>query len=155
MNSLFATQARAAAFAPIIRLVIVSGLAFALADSAWAVDFSVGQREVIYTKNQRQNKKLTNWPDGSLGVVRNAQGGYEFYGANGGSPAKTTGTLTDPGRGKQSVSIINRTQGFDYLSGGPIYQDPTSGLRLMIYHAETHGRSAKDFYSMLGLAAST
>ena len=40
-------------------------------------------------------------------------------------------------------------------AGGPVYHDPATGARLMIYHAEKHGRSAKDFYSVLGLAVST
>ncbi len=155
MMCLLVACARSVAAAPLKTIVALSALVFVLAGSAGAVDFSVGPKEIIYSKNQRTNKKLSTWPDGNLGVVRNAQGTYDFYGANGGSPAKTTGTLTDPGRAKQSVSITNRKQAFDYIAGGPIYQDPTSGARLMIYHAETHGRSAKDFYSMLGMAVST
>ena len=140
----------------VTKTVLLIALAFVVIDSAPAVEFSVGQKEVIYTNKQRTSKKLGTWPDGNLGVVRNAQGGYEFYGANGGSPAKTTGTLATPGNSKQSVSITNLpNKAFDYVSGGPIYQDPTSGARLMIYHAETHGKSAKDFYSMLGMAVST
>jgi hypothetical protein len=38
------------------------------------------------------------------------------------------------------------------VSGGPVFQDPNNGTRFMIYHAEKHGSSAKDYYSVLGLA---
>jgi hypothetical protein len=156
MMSFFASRVRADVAARSTKVAVLVAMALALTGDAWAVGFSLGPKEVIYWKNQRQNKKLNMWPDGNLGVVRNAQGGYDFYGANGKSPAKTSGTLLDPAGWKQSVSISGLPRrAYDYVSGGPIYQDPTSGLRLMIYHAETHGKSAKDYYSMLGLAAST
>jgi hypothetical protein len=123
---------------------------------AWAIEFSVGPAEVIYTKSQRSSKRLPHWPDGNLGAVAGANGTYEFYGANGRSPVKTTGPLTDPARSRQSVKIKGvpkRT--FNYVSGGPVFQDPATGARLMIYHAEKHGRTRKDFYSVLGMAVST
>ncbi len=126
------------------------------ADVARAIDFVVGPEEVIYTKSQRSSLKLKTWPDGNLGVIANGDGTYDFYAANGPKPVMTTGTLTNPGTWKQSVTISNLpSKTFDYVSGGPVYQDPTSGARLMIYHAEKHGKSSKDFYSVLGLAVST
>jgi hypothetical protein len=125
-------------------------------DGARALDFSVGPQEVIYTSKQRKSKNLKTWPDGNLGVIANGQGGYEFYAANGSKRVKTTGTLADPAQSKQSVSITGvPKKTFNYISGGPVYRDPTSGARLMIYHAEKHGKSKKDFYSVLGLAVST
>src|SRR5262245_8976159 len=86
-------------------MVALGALVFVLAGTAGSVDISIGNQEVIYTKTQRTNKKLSTWPDGSLGVLRNAQGNYEFYGANGGSPVKTTGSLWTPGNSKKAVSI--------------------------------------------------
>ncbi len=129
---------------------------FAAAGSAQAVYFSVGSKETIYTTSQRKSKKLATWPDGNIGIVSNGNGTFDFYGANGGKPAKTTGTLTDPGKSKKSVSITGLPKKtFDYVSGGPIYRDPASGAKIMVYHAEKHGKSAKDYYSVLGLAVST
>ncbi|MCI0335141.1 MAG: hypothetical protein L0228_18180 [Planctomycetes bacterium] len=126
------------------------------ANVARAIDFVVGPKEVIYTKSQRSSLNLKYWPDGNLGVIANGNGTYDFYAANGPKPVMTTGTLTNPGTWKQSVTISNLpSKTFDYVSGGPVYQDPTSGARLMIYHAEKHGHSSRDFYSVLGLAVST
>src|SRR5262245_13790305 len=79
------------------------GLSLALsciAASAPAFDINIGPREVIYTNKLLKSKGLGTWPDGSLGVLRNSQGGYEFYGANGNKPIKTIGTLMDPGLSK-------------------------------------------------------
>ena len=137
---------------------VIGSLAFALTatNSAQAIDISVGSKEVIYTAKQRKSKGLSSWPDGNFGVVANGLGGYDFYAANSTKPVKTTGTLTDPGKSKKSVKIENLPKKtFDYVAGGPVYVDPATGARLMIYHAEKHGRSAKDFYSVLGLAVST
>jgi hypothetical protein len=136
--------------------LVLFTLALVSMDSAHALDISVGSKEVIYTSKQRKSKKLPNWPDGNLGVVANGGGSYDFYGANGSKPAKSTGTLTDPGQSKKSVSITNLPKKtFNYVSGGPVYHDPATDTRLMIYHAEKHGKSKKDFYSVLGLAVST
>jgi hypothetical protein len=138
------------------RSLVFVAVALAAMDNVTALDVTVGSRELIYTTKQRKSKGLSTWPDGNLGVVANGLGGYEFYAANGSKPVKTTGTLTDPGRSKQKVKIENLPKKtFDYVAGGPVYRDPTTGARLMVYHAEKHGRSAKDFYSVLGLAVST
>jgi hypothetical protein len=133
-----------------------AALMLAAADSTLAIDFAIGTKETIYSTSQRRGKGLSTWPDGNLGVIPVGPGLYDFYGANGSKPVKTTGTLTDPGKAKKSVTISNLPQGlFNYVSGGPVYRDPNTGARLMIYHAEKHGRSARDFYSVLGMAIST
>jgi hypothetical protein len=132
------------------------GVALAATKSAQAIDISVGPTEVIYTAKKRKSKGLSVWPDGNFGVVANGQGGYEFYAANSTKSVKSTGTLIDPSQSKKSVKIENLPKKtFDYVAGGPVYRDPATGARLMIYHAEKHGRSMKDFYSVLGLAIST
>jgi hypothetical protein len=113
--------------------------------------FSVGDREVIYTASQRRNLGLNFWPDGSMGVVAGNNGQLQFYAANSSSSVRTTGTLTSPAQSKQNVSIIGAS-GYNYVAGGPIYQDPTTGTRLMVYHGETHYGSAQNYYTTLGLA---
>jgi len=137
-------------------LMVLILLTFTLVECVSAVDLSVGGAELIYSKSKRSSKGGQYWPDGNFGVVPLGNGLYDFYAANGPKPVKTTGTLTDPGAKKQSVSITNLPKKtFNYVSGGPVFQDPSSGARLMVYHAEKHGTSAKDFYSVLGMAVST
>jgi hypothetical protein len=115
--------------------------------------FSVGNKEVIYTSSKRKSKGGSNWPDGNIGIAPLGNGKYDFYAANGTKPVRTTGTLTDPGTSKKSVKIANvPKKAFNYVAGGPVFQDPNNGTRFMIYHAEKHGKSAKDYYSVLGLA---
>jgi hypothetical protein len=156
MMSLFHDCTRVTVRSRLHRAVIGVALLVNLGGSALAVDFTIGAKETIYTKSQRSSKKLAMWPDGSLGVVSKNNGTYEFYGANGSAKTKTTGTLQDPAQKKSKVTINGvPKKTFNYLSGGPVYQDPTTGARLMIYHAEKHGKSAKDFYSVLGMAVST
>jgi hypothetical protein len=122
---------------------------------ASAAEFSIGAAEVVYTKSQRKSGGGSNWPDGSFGVISNGDGTYDFYGANSSKSVLTTGTLTDPGANKQSVTITGvPKKTFSYLAGGPVYEDPYSGARLMIYHAEDGGKG-KSFYSVLGMAIST
>ena len=131
-------------------------LVVSLGGAAQAIEFSVGPKEVIYTKSQRTKKGGANWPDGNFGIVANGDGSYDFYGANGSKPVMTTGSLDDPAWSKKSVKIHNvPKKTFNYVSGGPVYEDPATGARLMIYHAEKHGKSKKDFYSVLGMAIST
>ena len=156
MNARFVACPRIASAVSFGRPVVLIALMLAVIDGAQAVQISVGNREVIYTSSQRKSKSLSTWPDGNLGVVSNGLGGYEFYGANGSKPVKTTGTLTDPGKSKKSVKITGLPKKtFNYVAGGPVYRDEATGARVMIYHAEKHGKSAKDFYSVLGMAVST
>ena len=41
---------------------------------------------------------------------------------------------------------------FNYVAGGPIFSDPVTGTRMMIYHAEKHFGSMKNYYTVLGMA---
>src|SRR5262249_28930347 len=101
----YAARARGAMTASLKTIAVAIALVPMLVGNAWAVDMSAGPKEVIYTQKQRSNLKLGMWPDGNMGVVANAQGTYDFYGPNGGSPAKSTGPLWNPGASKQSVKI--------------------------------------------------
>ena len=68
-----------------------------------------------------------------------------------------TGTLLDPAQSKWNTINITGipAKTYNYVSGGPVYRDPVSGERLMIYHAEKSGASNQDFHSMLGIAVAT
>jgi hypothetical protein len=116
--------------------------------------FQVGAKETIYTAGQRSSLGLSFWPDGNMGVAAAGNGNIHFYAANSTSSVRTTGTLTNPGQSKQSVSIYNLKGSYNYLAGGPVYEDPTSGARLMLYHAEKHFGNAQNYYTTLGLAVS-
>lgn len=131
-------------------------LAFSATTAQAALVYNVGQTEVIYSASQRRNKGLDYWVDGNLGVVPIGNGQYQFYGANGPTPVRTTGTLADPAQSRSNVSITGLPSNyFNYVAGGPTYFDATTGARLMIYHAERHASSGQDYYSVLGMAVST
>ncbi len=139
-----------------IKCFALLAIVFVETDIVRAIDVSIGAPQVIYTKKQRSSGGGKSWPDGNLGVVSNGDGTYDFYAANSSKPLMTTGTLTNPGGSKQKVSIVDiPKKAFDYVAGGPVYADPYSGARLMVYHAEVQGKSSKNFYSVLGLALST
>ncbi|MBA4106033.1 MAG: hypothetical protein C0485_09765 [Pirellula sp.] len=140
-------------FAAVLTLAF---LALSTAATQAALVYNVGQTEVIYTASQRRNKGLDYWVDGNLGVVPIGNGQYHFYGANGPTPVRTTGTLADPAQSRSNVSITGLPSNyFNYVAGGPTYFDATTGARLMIYHAERHASSGQDYYSVLGMAIST
>ena len=140
-------------FAALLTLAL---LALSTAVTQAALVYNVGQTEVIYTASQRRNKGLDYWVDGNLGVVPIGNGQYHFYGANGPTPVRTTGTLADPAQSRSNVSITGLPSNyFNYVAGGPTYFDATTGARLMIYHAERHASSGQDYYSVLGMAIST
>ncbi len=114
--------------------------------------FSVGDKEVVYSASKRK-KKGSSWPDGNFGVLSNGDGTYDFYAANSSKIKVTTGTLDDPAAKKKGTAKVYGVpkKTYKYLAGGPIYEDPTSGARLMVYHAEIH--YGKKYSSVLGLAA--
>ena len=125
------------------------GVEFALAEPI----FSVGGKETVYSSSQRK-KKGSSWPDGNFGVISNGDGTYDFYAANSSKIKVTTGTLDDPANKKVGTGKIYNVpkKTYNYIAGGPIYEDPASGARLMVYHAETHKKGK--YTSVLGLAAS-
>ncbi|QDT72315.1 hypothetical protein [Lacipirellula limnantheis] len=141
---------------PLAGLMTLALLAFSATAAQAALVYNVGQTEVIYSASQRRNKGLDYWVDGNLGVVPIGNGQYQFYGANGPTPVRTTGTLADPAQSRSNVSITGLPSNyFNYVAGGPTYFDATTGARLMIYHAERHASSGQDYYSVLGMAVST
>lgn len=137
-----------------VRLAAVLALVFAAQMAHAAPIFQVGAKETIYTAGQRNSLGLSFWPDGNMGVAAAGNGQINFYAANSTSSVRTTGTLNNPGQLKQNVSIFNLKGSYNYLAGGPIYEDQSSGARLMLYHAEKHFGNAQNYYTTLGLAVS-
>lgn len=119
-------------------------------------EVTVGARETVCTAAQRTALGLNWFPDGNLGVVSNGNGSYQFYAANGSSPALISGTLSAPAtQGVVGVSFYGGDTNYPYQSGGPVYVDPATGRRLLFYHAEIHPNGdAAHFYAVLGIAIS-
>lgn len=116
--------------------------------------FTVGERETLATKAQRDALGLKWFPDGNLGIVQTGQR-VQFYGANGASPVRVTGTLQDPLQKIEPVTIVTTNKQFRYLAGGPTYRDPDSQRLFLFYHAEIHRGSSQNFYSVIGLSVQT
>lgn len=121
------------------------------------VRFQIGEQEVVVSDAARKAAGLQYWPDSHVGVLPLGNGQYEFYAANSGQVTKFRGALNSPlsslvdGR----VEIAGVKQSFNYLAGGPVYLDPISGKKVLIYHAENwlgpNGTNSL-FYSRLGMA---
>jgi hypothetical protein len=140
----------------VARLAIVAALALAACgvESTFAAPmYSVGAKETVYSASKRKGK-ASSWPDGNFGVLPNNDGTYTFYAANSSKIKVTTGTLTDPAKKSVGTAKIYNVpkKTYDYVAGGPIYQDPNSGAKIMVYHAEIH--KGGKYSSVLGLAAS-
>jgi hypothetical protein len=118
---------------------------------------TVGPLERVLTKFDRDARGLTMWPDGNMGVLKSGAL-YTFFTSNGSNIAKTRGTLDAPAQISSAprIQIQNLRHRYDFISGGPVYQDPQSGTLLMFYHAEKwiNGKPAR-FWSLLGMAKST
>jgi hypothetical protein len=121
-----------------------------------SLTFTVGQGEVIYTKEQRDALGLFWWPDGNIGAVNNDNGTYVFYAANGPQIGMTVGSLDKLGEyASQGITVLNQKTDNNYIAGGPVYKFDENTL-LLFYHMEKHpGNDGTRFYSMLGVAAST
>ena len=116
--------------------------------------FTIGDREVVVTKEQRNALGLKWFIDGNGGVLTSGDE-VQLYGANGKDPARVTGTQDRLFQKVDPVSISTGNKGFQYLAGGPLFRDPKSWRLLLFYHAEIHRGTAKNFYSVLGLSIQT
>ena len=116
---------------------------------------------------------LDTFPDGLVSVVPTALPGiYDFYanqgdgsdgqgGSLGTGYGRTRGTLQDPfatvlaARGP----MVRPIAPVDYMGGGAIWRDPTTGGLVMFYHREVYTREAGEptgaFWSSMGAAVST
>jgi len=123
-------------------------------ERGWTVRPGVSRE--IYSRRQLLAKGLRGWPDGTLGVFRFAGGHFVFLGAEGFQKGvmMTEGPLHDPASEVRKLSLGN-PQRFPYLAGGPAYEDPETGLLLVVCHAERHPAGPRSFHSSLVLAAVT
>jgi len=117
-------------------------------------DFTVGEKEVVATKGQRDALGLKWFIDGNGGVLTRGDE-VRLYGANGRDPVRVTGTRNNPVQRVDRVSIVTDNKEFQYLSGGPLYRDPKTNRTFLFYHAEIHRGTCKNFYSVLGLSIQT
>lgn len=119
---------------------------------------TTGPRQVIVTKAERDRVGLIGWPDGTMGVQK-AGNKYVFLAANAVQVSRTTGTLDNPiaNSVQSNLQIRNPKHDYQYAGGGPVYQDPATGMMLMFYHAEKWpaGTDRDHFYSLVGMAKST
>lgn len=125
----------------------------------------VANRETIVQAATRKASGLPAWPDGSIGVLRTGST-YVFFGPNGhpgggrGSAtiARSVGTLDNPvARMVQpNITVQNLKDHYDYVNGGHVYSDPTTGMLLMFYHAEKWPQGySQVIYGLYGMAKST
>lgn len=122
--------------------------------SAESPAFTVGEREVVATREQREALGLKWFIDGNGGVLASGDV-VRLYGANGREPVRVTGSRENPLQRVARVSIETDNTNFQYLAGGPIYRDPTANRLFLFYHAEIHRGSFKNFYSVLGISIQT
>ncbi len=121
-----------------------------------AFSYSAGAPETVYTHQQRLDKGLNLWPDGTMGFLNNGDGTYDVYGHDSPSSAKTTGPLNDIAEtvhyGSAGGGILNLKDTYDYAGGGPVYKDPNTGTIIKFYHGERNVTGG--FYSIIGIAVS-
>lgn len=120
------------------------------------IEFSVGDKEVIYSHRNRGTRNLYYWPDGNIGVIR-YEDGYTFIAANSIRSARTTGQLHDIAQvvNNSSITIRGLKKNYNYAAGGPLYYDHASGVLLLFYHSELHPQGDyRRFYSSIGMAFS-
>jgi hypothetical protein len=131
--------------------------ASATAGVAGTCEPRVGVRETVLTTQQRSTLYLANWPDGTMGVLKDGPR-YSFIASNAGQPSVALGTLQHPAAYgvRTGIQIQNPKDRYDYAAGGPLYRDKASGMWLLFYHAEKWpGGDSGRFYSLIGLARSS
>jgi len=121
------------------------------------INYTVGQVETVFKRKPLNNAGLNYWPDGSIGVVKNKDGAYAFYAANGEiSSSMMIGSLENPGRDSMKrMDISGLPKGYNYSGGGPVYKIDDETL-VMFYHVEYHLNGYwRTFYTEIRMALST
>jgi len=120
-------------------------------------NFKIGKIETIYKRPPLNDAGLNYWPDGNIGVVKNKNGTYAFYAANGEiSSSMMVGTLEEPGRDSmKKINISGVPKEYNYSGGGPVYKIDDDTL-VMFYHVEYHLNGYwRTFYTEIRIAVST
>jgi len=119
-------------------------------------------------------KGLDTFPDGLVSVVpTDTPGVYDFYANQGNGSAgmggslgtgfgRTRGTLQDPFAMVMDTRgpIVNPIVPVDYMGGGAVWRNATTGALVMLYHREIYTRDGSGtptgaFWSSIGAAVST
>ena len=117
---------------------------------------SAGPAREVVSNAVRTKLGLGVWPDTALGVLRNPSGSYSFLSADGGPTQKvvvTSGTLANPVSGgvASALPVAGIPAGYSYAGGGPVYQDPGTGMVLQVLHLERSYPKNGGFWSELDL----
>ncbi len=113
--------------------------------------------QVLLSKDDRERLNLRFWPDGNIGATLLGSN-FTLFAANSGKIGRLVGTLDNPVQEsvQTGIQIEHLKTTLNYAGGGPVYQDPGSGLLLIIYHGEVwSGSDPTRFTSLLGMAKST
>ncbi|TDD26814.1 hypothetical protein E1218_12205 [Kribbella turkmenica] len=119
-----------------------------------------GPPEEVVSAATRQSLDLQAWPDGTMGVLPNADGTYRFFAidALGGTgalrqrPTVTEGTLENPVRGGVNRhTVLNTGSEFTYIGGKEVYEDPATGTVIQLLHEERNLSVGSSFWSELHL----
>jgi len=131
--------------------------ACATSGNTGGLNFETGKIEIIYERQPLNDAGLNYWPDGNIGVVKNKNGIYAFYAANGEiSSSMMIGTLEEPGRDSmKKLNISGVPKEYNYAAGGPVYKIDDDTL-VMFYHVEYHLNGYwRTFYTEIRIAVST
>ena len=117
---------------------------------------SAGPAREVVSNAVRTKLGLGVWPDTALGVLRDPSGSYSFLSADGGPTQKvvvTSGTLANPVSGgvTSALPVAGVPAGYSYAGGGPVYQDPGTGMVLQVLHLERSYPKNGGFWSELDL----
>lgn len=121
--------------------------------SSGSIKFSLGEEEIVATREFLRSKDLNYFPDGTLGIFKEDATTVIFASNN--AIARLEGFFDAPFRQVESnITLEKPKQIYNYVGGGPVYFDEPSDTLLLFYHAERHPRGIKKFYSTLGITYS-
>ena len=130
---------------------------------AHAQTITVGSTTTQLNPSQR-GSVASFWPDGNMGAINHLGTNYVFAPTT--NPGVVQVTIPNLNTWSSGLSIVNPSTNiplggsgaFDnnYVGGGAVYFDSTSGILLQLYHGEYwFGGGGSPFYSAIGLAYST
>ncbi len=115
--------------------------------------FSIGEEEIVATREFLHSKDLHCFPDGTLGILKEDRNTIIFASNN--AIARLEGSFDVPFQQVESNILLEKPKRkYNYIGGGPIYFDKHSNTLLLFYHAEYHPHGIRKFYSTLGIAYS-
>jgi len=119
-----------------------------LGEQSWTV--RQGAPREIYQREDLKALRLYGWPDGTMGVLPEANGQWLFFSASA-TPhtvVRTVGSTGEPA-GRVDRSRIRMHGQYNYLAGGPVVE--IEGKLYLMAHAERFLGSKQVFHSSLVL----